>query len=134
MQQDWTPAANPKDANTSVVGQPEASGSGPSMDHWNVPRPHVSLRDIIKEEQALQENVQKVTEGLFNRRHIKRNRLFLLLLFILTSVGLSLCKTRQSRADLDRRDGATLLKEKQLFALFPTIDRHFLQDIFRDHK
>ncbi|XP_072239353.1 NEDD4-binding protein 2 [Leuresthes tenuis] len=96
MPQDWTPAAG-----MSAVGQPEASGSVPFMDHWNVPRPHVSLRDIIKEEQALQENVRK---------------------------------TRQSRADLDRRDGATLLKEKQLFALFPTIDRHFLQDIFRDHN
>ncbi|KAM4584052.1 NEDD4-binding protein 2 [Odontesthes bonariensis] len=102
--QDWTPAANlpsSKDANMSVVGQQEASGSVPFMDHWNVPHPHVSLRDIIKEEQALQENVQK---------------------------------TRQSRADLDRRDGATLLKEQQLFSLFPTIDRHFLQDIFREHN
>lgn len=45
-----------------------------------------------------------------------------------------LCQTRQSRADLDRRDGATLLKEKQLFSLFPAIDKHFLLDIFRDHK
>ncbi|XP_029366196.1 NEDD4-binding protein 2 [Echeneis naucrates] len=43
-------------------------------------------------------------------------------------------KTRQSQADLEQRDGATLLKEKQLFSLFPTIDRHFLQDIFRDHN
>lgn len=73
----------------------------PFMDHWSVSRPHVSLREIIKEEQALQENVEK---------------------------------TRQSRADLDRRDGATMLKENQLFSLFPTIDRHFLQDIFRDHN
>ncbi|XP_071360419.1 NEDD4-binding protein 2 [Trachinotus anak] len=89
------------DGYTSVDSQPEARGHIPFMDHWNVSRPHVSLRDIIKEEQALQENVQK---------------------------------TRQSRADLDRRDGATVLKEKQLFSLFPTIDRHFLQDILRDHN
>uniref|UniRef100_G3PUS7 DUF7816 domain-containing protein n=1 Tax=Gasterosteus aculeatus TaxID=69293 RepID=G3PUS7_GASAC len=85
----------------SPVNQPDACGRIPFMDHWNAPRPHVSLRDIIKEEQALQENVEK---------------------------------TRQGRADLDRRDGAALLKEDQLFSLFPTIDRHFLQDIFRDHK
>uniref|UniRef100_A0A8D3AEM4 NEDD4 binding protein 2 n=1 Tax=Scophthalmus maximus TaxID=52904 RepID=A0A8D3AEM4_SCOMX len=89
------------DSYTSLDGQPEARGQMPFMDHWNVLRPHVSLRDIIKEEQALQENVKK---------------------------------TRQSRADLDRRDGATLLKESKLFSLFPTIDRHFLQDIFRDHN
>lgn len=89
------------DGFASLEGQPEASRQMPHMDHWNVPRPHVSLRDIIKEEQALQKNVEK---------------------------------TRQSRADLDRRDGATLLKENQLYALFPTIDRHFLQDIFRDHN
>ncbi|KAI4832409.1 hypothetical protein KUCAC02_015378 [Chaenocephalus aceratus] len=43
-------------------------------------------------------------------------------------------QTRQGRADLDLRDGAAMLKENQLFALFPTIDRHFLQDIFRDHN
>uniref|UniRef100_A0A1A7XDY5 NEDD4 binding protein 2 n=1 Tax=Iconisemion striatum TaxID=60296 RepID=A0A1A7XDY5_9TELE len=83
------------------VSGPEARGQMPFMDHWNVSRPNVSLRDIIKEEQALQENVKK---------------------------------TRQSRCDLDCRDGATLLKEKQLHSLFPTIDRHFLQDIFRDHN
>ncbi|KAM8878958.1 NEDD4-binding protein 2 [Spinachia spinachia] len=83
------------------ANQPETCGRMPFMDHWNAPHPHVSLRDIIKEEQALQENVEK---------------------------------TRQGRADLDRRDGAVLLKEDQLFSLFPTIDRHFLQDIFRDHN
>uniref|UniRef100_A0A3Q1FF34 NEDD4 binding protein 2 n=1 Tax=Acanthochromis polyacanthus TaxID=80966 RepID=A0A3Q1FF34_9TELE len=81
--------------------QPDAFGRIPFMDHWNAPRPHVSLRDIIKEQQALQENVKK---------------------------------TRQSRAEVDRRDGATLLKENQLYSLFPSIDRHFLQDIFRDHN
>lgn len=27
----------------------------PFMDHWNVSQPHISLRDIIKEEQALQD-------------------------------------------------------------------------------
>ncbi|XP_047435183.1 NEDD4-binding protein 2 [Mugil cephalus] len=89
------------DGYASLVNQPEARGQMPVMDHWNVSRPHVSLRDIIKEEQALQHNVEK---------------------------------TRQSRADLDRRDGAALLKENQLYSLFPTIDRHFLQDIFRDHN
>ncbi|XP_041839319.1 NEDD4-binding protein 2 isoform X2 [Melanotaenia boesemani] len=100
-QQDRMQPANlltSKDGNMPLA---EASGSMPLMDHWNVSRPHVSLRDIIKEEQALQDKVQK---------------------------------SRQSRVDLDRWDGATLLKEKQLFSLFPTIDRHFLQDIFRDHN
>uniref|UniRef100_A0AAQ4Q3Q5 NEDD4 binding protein 2 n=1 Tax=Gasterosteus aculeatus aculeatus TaxID=481459 RepID=A0AAQ4Q3Q5_GASAC len=92
----------------SPVNQPDACGRIPFMDHWNAPRPHVSLRDIIKEEQALQENVEKVT---------------------LASIHILI-----SRADLDRRDGAALLKEDQLFSLFPTIDRHFLQDIFRDHN
>ncbi|XP_070780347.1 NEDD4-binding protein 2 [Enoplosus armatus] len=89
------------DGYASLDGQPEAHAQMPLMDHWNVSHPHVSLRDIIKEEQALQENVEK---------------------------------TRQSRADLDRRDGAALLKENQLYSLFPTIDRHFLQVIFRDHN
>ncbi|XP_028260788.1 NEDD4-binding protein 2 isoform X2 [Parambassis ranga] len=89
------------DGYTSLDGQSEACGPMPFMDHWNVSRTHVSLRDIIKEEQMLQENVEK---------------------------------TRQSRADLDRRDGATLLKENQLYSLFPTIDRHFLLEIFRDHN
>lgn len=42
--------------------QPESQGGMPFMDHWNVARPHVSLRDIIKEEQALQQNVEKVTQ------------------------------------------------------------------------
>ncbi|XP_031141711.1 NEDD4-binding protein 2 isoform X1 [Sander lucioperca] len=89
---DWTQPLN---------NQPEAHGQMPFMDHWNVSRPHVSLRDIIKEQQALQKNEEK---------------------------------TRQSCADLDRRDGATLMKENQLYSLFPAIDRHFLQDIFRDHN
>uniref|UniRef100_I3JR45 NEDD4 binding protein 2 n=1 Tax=Oreochromis niloticus TaxID=8128 RepID=I3JR45_ORENI len=80
---------------------PEACGPMPIMDHWNASRPLVSLREIMEEEQALQNNLEK---------------------------------TRKSRADLDQRNGATLLKEKQLYALFPTIDRHFLQDIFRDHN
>ncbi|XP_054635391.1 NEDD4-binding protein 2 isoform X2 [Dunckerocampus dactyliophorus] len=38
-------------------------------------------------------------------------------------------KSRQSR-----RDGASMLKEEQLYSRFPTIDRHFLQEIFRDHN
>ncbi|XP_034713629.1 NEDD4-binding protein 2 isoform X2 [Etheostoma cragini] len=90
--QDWSQPLN---------NQHEAHGQMPFMDHWNVSHPHVSLRDIIKEQQALQKNEEK---------------------------------TRQSCADLDRRDGATLMKENQLYSLFPTIDRHFLQDIFRDHN
>ncbi|KAA8594835.1 hypothetical protein FQN60_011970 [Etheostoma spectabile] len=90
--QDWSQPLN---------NQPETHGQMPFMDHWNVSRPQVSLRDIIKEQQALQKNEEK---------------------------------TRQSCADLDRRDGATLMKENQLFSLFPTIDRHFLLDIFRDHN
>uniref|UniRef100_A0A096LY18 NEDD4 binding protein 2 n=1 Tax=Poecilia formosa TaxID=48698 RepID=A0A096LY18_POEFO len=90
-----------KNGDMPLAGQPDASARIPFMDHWNVSRPHVSLRDIIKEEQALQANMQK---------------------------------TRQSRVDLHRRDGASLLKEKQLYELFPTIDKHFLQDIFRDHN
>lgn len=101
---DRTPPGNfllNTDSYMPLDNQPDAFGRMPYMDHWNASRPHVSLRDIIKEEQALQENVKK---------------------------------TRQSRTELDRRDGATLLKENQLYALFPTIDRHFLQDIFRDHN
>ncbi|XP_008411044.1 NEDD4-binding protein 2 [Poecilia reticulata] len=90
-----------KNGDMPLAGQPDASARIPFMDHWNVSRPHVSLRDIIKEEQALQANMQK---------------------------------TRQSRVDLHRRDGASLLKEKQLYELFPTIDKHFLEDIFRDHN
>ncbi|KAM4604286.1 NEDD4-binding protein 2 isoform 2-T2 [Polymixia lowei] len=89
------------DGYASLGGQPEMWEEMPFMDHWSVSRPQVSLRDIMTEEQARQENMEK---------------------------------TRQSRADLDRRDGATLLKENQLYSLFPTIDRQFLQDIFRDHN
>uniref|UniRef100_A0A672JEB9 NEDD4 binding protein 2 n=1 Tax=Salarias fasciatus TaxID=181472 RepID=A0A672JEB9_SALFA len=103
-QRDRTPPVNfptNTDGSTSVDGRPEAWGQLPFMDHWNTSRPHISLRDIIQEEQALQSNVEQ---------------------------------TRKSRADLDRRDGATLLKENQLFSLFPNIDRHFLLDIFRDHN
>ncbi|XP_029997074.1 NEDD4-binding protein 2 isoform X2 [Sphaeramia orbicularis] len=73
----------------------------PFMDHWNVSRQHVSLRDIIKEEQLRQENMERV---------------------------------RQNRTELDKRDGSTPLKENQLYSRFPTIDRHFLLDIFRDHN
>ncbi|XP_030596469.1 NEDD4-binding protein 2 [Archocentrus centrarchus] len=102
--QDQTQSANfliNTDGYMSLGSHPEACGPMPFMDHWSASRPHVSLREIMKEEQALQNNVEK---------------------------------TRQSRADLDQRNGATLLKENQLYSLFPTIDRHFLQDIFRDHN
>ncbi|TSO98524.1 NEDD4-binding protein 2 [Bagarius yarrelli] len=73
----------------------------PFMDHWNVSRPPISLRDIMLEEQVLQDSLEK---------------------------------SRESRWDLDKKDGAAIVKEKQLFALFPTIDRHFLRDIFRDNN
>nr|XP_046269555.1 NEDD4-binding protein 2 isoform X2 [Scatophagus argus] len=102
--QHWTKGAPfliSTDGYASLDTQPEGRSQMPFMDHWNVSRPHISLRDIIKEELALQENMEK---------------------------------TRQSRVDLNQRDGATLLKENQLYSLFPTIDRHFLQDIFRDHN
>ncbi|XP_064190993.1 NEDD4-binding protein 2 [Anguilla rostrata] len=83
------------------LGQSEAAvESFPFMDHWSTPQSHVSLRDIMLEEQALQENVEK---------------------------------GRESRAE-GRKDGAALLKERQLCATFPNIDRHFLSDIFKDHN
>ncbi|KAM9449648.1 NEDD4-binding protein 2 isoform 2-T2 [Clarias gariepinus] len=86
----------------SSLGYQSAVQEGfPFMDHWNVSRPPVSLRDIMLEEQVLQESLEK---------------------------------SRLSRWDLDKKDGAAILKENQLFALFPTIDRHFLKDIFRDHN
>ncbi|XP_026160213.1 NEDD4-binding protein 2 isoform X2 [Mastacembelus armatus] len=95
--------SNTADGYVPLDSQPEAHSQMPFMDHWNVSRVpnNVSLRDIIKEEQLLQQNREK---------------------------------NRQSRVDLDQRDTATLLKENQLYSLFPTIDRHFLQDIFRDHN
>ncbi|XP_056136534.1 NEDD4-binding protein 2 [Lampris incognitus] len=89
------------DGYSSLGSQPVARDELPFMDHWNVSRPHVSLRDIMTEERARQRDMEK---------------------------------TRQSHADLDRRDGATLLKEKQLYSLFPAVDKDFLQDIFRDHN
>ncbi|CAL8331589.1 unnamed protein product [Merluccius merluccius] len=89
------------DGYASLGSQSEAQPDFPIMDHWNVSRTRVSLRDIMTEEHARQKTLEK---------------------------------TRQSRADLDRRDGATLLKENQLYDLFPGIDRHFLHDIFRDHN
>ncbi|CAL8333945.1 unnamed protein product [Lota lota] len=84
------------DGYASLGSQSEADF--PIAGHWNVSRTQVSLRDIMTEEHARQQKLEK------------------------------------SRADLDRRDGATLLKEKQLYGLFPGIDCHFLHDIFRDHN
>ncbi|KAG7458709.1 hypothetical protein MATL_G00223570 [Megalops atlanticus] len=83
------------------LGQSEVSESFPFMDHWNVPQYHVSLRDIMMEEEALQEHLEK---------------------------------SRVGTVDGAGKDGATLLKEKQLYSLYPTIDRHFLSDIFKDHN
>ncbi|KAI1887635.1 hypothetical protein AGOR_G00192340 [Albula goreensis] len=82
------------------LGQSEVADSFPFMDHWNVPQSHVSLRDIMLEEQVLQEHKEK---------------------------------SRESRTD-SRKDGAALLKEQQLYSTFPSIDRHFLNDIFKDHN
>ncbi|XP_026870018.2 NEDD4-binding protein 2 [Electrophorus electricus] len=73
----------------------------PFMDHWNVSHPRVSLRDIMIEEQVMQDSLQK---------------------------------SRLYQHDLDKKDGATKLKENQLFTLFPTIDRHFLRDIFTNNN
>ncbi|KAF5902290.1 NEDD4-binding protein 2 [Clarias magur] len=89
------------DGYSSLGYQSSVQEGFPFMDHWNVSRPPVSLRDIMLEEQVLQESLEK---------------------------------SRLSRWDLDKKDGAAIVKEKQLFALFPTIDRHFLKDIFRDHN
>lgn len=72
-----------------------------SMDHWSVSCPTVSLRNIMIEEQVMQDSIEK---------------------------------SRSSRKDLDKKDSAAKLKEYQLFSMFPTIDRHFLRDIFRDHN
>ncbi|RXN25565.1 NEDD4-binding 2 [Labeo rohita] len=73
----------------------------PFMDHWSASYAPVSLRDIMIEEQVMQDSMEK---------------------------------SRSSRRDLDKKDGAAKLKENQLFSMFPTIDRHFLRDIFRDHN
>lgn len=45
-------------------GPPEGSSQMPFMDHWNVSHPHISLRAIIKEEQALHDNMEKVMHML----------------------------------------------------------------------
>lgn len=66
----------------------------------NVSQPYVSLRDIMSEEQALQD--------------IEQSKL--------------------RTWDPELRDGAALLKEKELFSHFPTIDKLFLKDIFRHHS
>ncbi|XP_072526275.1 NEDD4-binding protein 2 isoform X2 [Salminus brasiliensis] len=89
------------DGYSSLMSQSNIQDGFPLMDHWNVSRPPVSLRNIMIEEQVMQESLEK---------------------------------SRLSRWDLDKKDGAAILKEKQLFTLFPTIDRHFLRDIFRDHN
>ncbi|XP_061101924.1 NEDD4-binding protein 2 isoform X2 [Conger conger] len=83
------------------LSQSEAAAQNvPFMDHWNAPQSHVSLRDIMLEEQVLQEHMEK---------------------------------SRESQAK-GRKDGAALLKEQQLYSMFPNIDRHFLHDIFKAHN
>ncbi|XP_076868554.1 NEDD4-binding protein 2 isoform X2 [Brachyhypopomus gauderio] len=84
-----------------LIGQSGVQECFPFMDHWNVSQPRVSLRDIMIEEQVMQDSLQRSRLGL---------------------------------QDLDKKDGATILKENQLFDMFPTIDRHFLRDIFTDHN
>ncbi|KAJ8000458.1 hypothetical protein DPEC_G00180330 [Dallia pectoralis] len=86
------------DGFASLNSQSETQTDGPLMDHWSVSRPHISLRDIMSEEQALQESVER------------------------------------GRSGYKRKDGAAMFKETQLYDLFPTIDRHFLMDMFRDHN
>lgn len=63
-QEQTHPGSSPmsKNGDMSLASQPDSSSRIPFMDHWNVSRPHVSLRDIIKEEQVLQANMQKVSE------------------------------------------------------------------------
>ncbi|XP_066516070.1 NEDD4-binding protein 2 isoform X2 [Hoplias malabaricus] len=89
------------DGYSSLSSQGGFQENFPFMDHWNVSHPPVSLRNIMMEEQVMQDSLEK---------------------------------SKQSRWDIDKKDGAAILKEKQLFALFPTIDRHFLRDIFRTHN
>ncbi|XP_023685409.2 NEDD4-binding protein 2 isoform X1 [Paramormyrops kingsleyae] len=43
-------------------------------------------------------------------------------------------KYRSNHVEPGRRDGAALLKEKQLYSMFPAIDCHFLKDMFRDNN
>ncbi|MGH0167599.1 UNVERIFIED_CONTAM: hypothetical protein FKN15_004857 [Acipenser sinensis] len=83
-----------------AFGQWESSEGMPFMDHWSAQAPHVSLKAIMSEEMALQEQYKKA----------KVNPV------------------------LGRKDGAAMLKEKQLFDTFPSIDRHFLMDIFGDNN
>lgn len=57
--------SNPERFQVSTDGTPRDSRSDagsrlPFMDHWNVSRPHVSLRNIIKEELVLQRNRETV--------------------------------------------------------------------------
>ncbi|KAG9259932.1 NEDD4-binding protein 2 [Astyanax mexicanus] len=89
------------DGYSSLSNQSNIQESFPYMDHWNVSRPPVSLRNIMFEEQVMQESLEK---------------------------------SRLSGPDLEKKDGAAILKEKHLFTLFPTINRHFLRDIFRDNN
>lgn len=62
------PVSNRAGGYVSLDGQPEAGSQMPFMDHWNASHPHISLRDIIKEEQALQENIEKVTHSFCTYR------------------------------------------------------------------
>ncbi|RVE76251.1 hypothetical protein OJAV_G00006570 [Oryzias javanicus] len=61
-----------------AVKQPDSTGQTPFMDHWNISNPPVSLRDIMKEEQAL-ENVQKSRKNIFKEHNynLSQTELFL---------------------------------------------------------
>ncbi|XP_073699114.1 NEDD4-binding protein 2 [Garra rufa] len=90
-----------QESKTSLRDQLGLREEIPFMDHWSASYAPVSLRNIMIEEQVMQDSMEK---------------------------------SRSSRRDLDKKDGAAKLKENQLFSMFPTIDRHFLRDIFRDHN
>ena len=48
------------DGYASLNSQSEAQADFPIMDHWNAPRTQVSLRDIMSEEHARQQKMEKV--------------------------------------------------------------------------
>ncbi|XP_071599799.1 NEDD4-binding protein 2 isoform X2 [Heliangelus exortis] len=79
----------------------------PAMDHWNAQIQKVSLRQIISEEIAMQEK-----QDLIMVHFTIQNRV----------------------PSMSRKDCAAKLKEKQLFAMFPTINQNFLMDIFKDNN
>lgn len=53
-------ATNQEEWDTAKSGPAVFESPMPFIDHWKVSQPSISLRDIIKEEQALQDNMEKV--------------------------------------------------------------------------